>query len=309
MTGAIFMSESVIELDRTGGESLVAINIETCGLGNRVHFTLSAASVAAATNRTLQVYWPTDDLFACPAGRIWKNFPGEMIKAYDLSRSELGGITDWRTLTPESWSTIADQTVFLRGYGGIPQPIGSSHWGELFQELELTSEVRGLVEKTWKVLSRDSGVLGVSMRVNEKSHAKTKTHSPVGWYIAELERFSTTHPTAGIFLSCDEASVTAEMKSRFPNIVTVDHLSAYNSVEGVLKAVADLYILASSTAIISPYWSSFPNMSYQLADQQVPMRNTMRSWPRTKSHGPTIASDPVWPSRDRLPIEGWSPFN
>lgn len=303
------MAAPVGELDHTTSDSIVAVNMNTCGLGNRVHFTLSVASVASATDRNLKVYWPLDNLFACPVENIWTNFPGEAIESKDLPPINPDVLTDWRNLTPESWSTIDDPTVYLRGYGGIPQPAGSRLWGELFRELELTDEVRALVDSAWAGLPHDHGVLGVSMRVNEKSHAKTKEHSPVEWYIAELERFSETHPNAGIFLSCDEESVTEQLKVRFPNVVAIDYPGEYNSVRSITKAVADLYILASSTEIISPYWSSFPNMSYQLAAEQVPMRNSMRSWRGAKNTIPSVASDPVWPSRNRTPVTGWVPFN
>lgn len=303
------MVHPVQELDRTVADSIVAVNMETSGLGNRVHFTLGVASVAAATDRKLQVYWPIDNLFACPVASIWTNFPGEVIEARDLPPISPDVLTDWRTITPESWSTIDDPTVYLRGYGGIPQPVGSRLWGDLFRELELSSEVCELVERAWEQLPRHAGVLGVSMRVNELSHPKTKEHSPVEWYVAELERFSTTHPNAGIFLSCDEASVTERLMAQFPNIVAIDYPGEYNSARSVIKAVADLYILASATEIISPYWSSFPNMSYQLAGEQVPMRSSLRSWAGEKGDGPSIASDPVWPSRDRVPVSDWLPFS
>lgn len=274
-----------------------------------MHFTLSVASVAAATGRNLQVYWPLDKLFECPVERIWTNFPGDAIEAGDLPLIGPDVLTDWRTITPESWSTITDPTVYLRGYGGIPQPAGSHFWGELFRDLELTSEVRGLVEQAWADLPKVAGVLGVSMRVNELSHAKTKEHSPTEWYVAELERFSTTHPNAGIFLSCDEASIAKRMMAQFSNIVAVDYPGEYNSARAVIKAVADLYVLASATEIISPYWSSFPNMAYQLAGEQVPMRSSLRSWAGKKGDGPSVASDPVWPSRTRIPVTDWLTFS
>ena len=303
------MAPPVRELDHSTSDSIVAVNMNRCGLGNRVHFTLSVASVASATDRNLKVYWPLDDLFACPVENIWANFPGEVIEAQDLPPIGPEVLTDWRNLTPESWSTIDESEVYLRGYGGIPQPAGSRLWGELFRELELTAEVRGLVHNAWAELPRDHGVLGVSMRVNERSHAKTKEHSPVEWYVAELERFSETHPNAGIFLSCDEEVVVEQLKVRFPNVVAIDYPGEYNSGRSIIKAVADLYILASSTEIISPYWSSFPNMSYQLAAEHVPMRNSVRSWRGAKSTSPSIASDPAWPSHNRTPVTDWTPFS
>jgi hypothetical protein len=302
------MALPVHELDHPHDDSIVAVNMETSGLGNRVQFTMAVASVAEATGRTLKVYWPLNALFACPADRIWTNFPGEMIAAQELPPLGPEVLTDWRTITPEFWPTVDDPTVYLRGYGGIPQPVGSRLWGEVFRELEATPEVRELVEEAWAALPRDAGVLGVSMRVNEKSHPKTKEHSPVDWYVAELERFSTANPKAGIFLSCDELDVTEQLKAKFPNIVAVDYPSEYNSERGVIKAVADLYILASSTEIIAPYWSSFPTMSYQLAGEQVPMRSSLRSWPAARGADPSIASDPVWPSHRRTPVTDWMPF-
>lgn len=303
------MAIQAAAVDNPHADSIVAVNLETSGLGNRVHFTLSVASVAEATGRTLKVYWPMDALFSCPADRIWTNFPGEMMEAQELPPLGPEDLTDWRAITPEFWSTVGAPVVYLRGYGGIPQPVGSRLWGEVFRELEVTAEVRGLIGQAWSELSRDAGVLGVSMRVHEKSHPKTKEHSPVEWYVAELERFTAMNPNAGVFLSCDEHDVTEELKTEFPNVVAIDYPSEYNSARGVVKAVADLYVLASSTEIIAPYWSSFPNMSYQLADEQVPMRNSQRSWPRLKGDGPSIASDPVWPAQRRTPATDWTPFS
>lgn len=102
------MAYPIRALDNIVDSSIVAVNMKTAGLGNRVHFTLSVASVAAATGRNLQVYWPLDKLFECPVERIWTNFPGDAIEAGDLPLIGPDVLTDWRTITPESWSTITD---------------------------------------------------------------------------------------------------------------------------------------------------------------------------------------------------------
>lgn len=279
--------------------TLIAINRELSGLGNRVKFTLSMAAVAERVEADLDVWWPVDEHFGAEPHDLWENVPGRFISRSEAKAYSPPVLMAAEDLREETWSR--ESSIAVRWFTTVVQPQGSRSWGELLRELVLAEKVRKLVHDTWSQLQVENGVLGVSMRVHEMSHPKTKEHSPAEWYFDEIARVVAEKPDIAIFVSCDVPSVTEEVLSRFSTARAVPIVSDYNSRDSVQKSVADLYLLASCSTILTPYWSSFPELAYELSAGASPQRNSV-SVRRAVSMQETVASDPVNPYHSRLPV-------
>lgn len=297
--------------DSDTAKSLVAINYQASGLGNRMHFTLSAASLANALGRELKVVWPLGPSFACPAGRIWQDMPGEIIPAESLPGSPQSDyLTDWRVVKNDAWLELSEDTIYISGYGGLALPAGSADWGSFLRRISPVSEISERVSTAWRAIPSDNGVLGVSVRASPSSHAVTLEQSPVSWYERRIDEFVAMNPDVNIFLSSDDRSVEQRLSMRYGERLShLDKVGSHNSVLGVQEAVCDLYVLASCSYMLTPYRSSFPNMARKLSADSVPMRN---SHDIINSHGSlalSVARDPLQPSLSRQKIPNWGSWS
>ncbi|WP_426737849.1 hypothetical protein [Plantibacter sp. 2H11-2] len=109
--------------------------------------------------------------------------------------------------------------------------------------------------------------VGVMIRAHEASHPKTKEFSPVSWYERRMRELLEARPSLRFYLSCDVPEVAEALVARFPSGMTQQDKGGYNTTVGTQAAVADVYMLAASSGILRPFWSSFTTMSSELADR------------------------------------------
>ncbi len=73
------------------------------------------------------------------------------------------------------------------------------------------------------------------------------------------------NPDIAFFLSCDDGATQRHLLKTVPNVFVQDKHSRYNSADGVVDAVVDLYLCGLANHIIAPHWSSFPDMAEALS--------------------------------------------
>ncbi|MDD1477214.1 hypothetical protein [Arthrobacter sp. H16F315] len=104
------------------------------------------------------------------------------------------------------------------------------------------------------------------------------------------------HNDIKFFISCDVPEVQAQIHKAFPNSIGQDGKGTYNSSQGVVSGVVDLYLLASSNYMLVPYWSSFPAMAWELAERKVVMEDSRTMWQNVDITDVRLADDPLRPS-------------
>ena len=134
------------------------------------------------------------------------------------------------------------------------------------------------------------------IRAHAVSHQKTKDTSPVSWFVERMAAIRDGAPDTLFYVSCDVPEVQEEICSRFGNCVAQREKGSYNSVAGVKSAVVDLYLLANSSFMLAPHFSSFLHIARHLGRDRVPFETPVtppRAGFREVSLG--MASDPVQP--------------
>lgn len=255
-------------INAPAGATLLATNLSYAGLGNRMRFTLSALSLATSTGRNFCYAWPQTDMFQPPLTDLWQFEHPEIswAEATEAAKSHpyIGKSEDLKTENP-FWH--------LRSGNSLTIPNGAQTWFERLRGLTPSDAIRARIEASFDDL-RGAPYVGVSIRAHEQSHAKTKEASPTSWYLNRMAEIVARFPNMKFFISCDVPEVQAQIIAAYPTSVGLTDKGGYNSAEGVIAGVVDLYLLASSSYMIVPYWSSFPIMAWELTGRRITMETS-----------------------------------
>lgn len=275
-------------------QTLIATNISYAGLGNRMRFTLSALSLAHAHGREYVYAWPQTSDFRPPLTRLWDFGEKEIAveSAAELARRHpymhrVNDLPDNAELLPV-WH--------FRSGDALPIPPGVPLWTDRLRELTPAADIRDRISRLHRDNFSGSPYVGVSIRAHERSHAKTLSESPVEWYLGRMSDMLEVNPDLKFFISCDVPEVQERIIREYPSSVGQVDKGGYNSSEGVVSSVVDLYLLAASNYMLVPYWSSFPHMAWELADRKIAMESSQSGRRNVDPSSIPLALDPLTPS-------------
>lgn len=140
---------------------------------------------------------------------------------------------------------------------------------EELRALRPVPEVERRVRETWSQGLGGVPYIAMMIRAHKASHRITLQRSPLEWYLGRMQDLADRFPGTPFFLSTDSPEAEETVRHRFDGIVVQRDKGDYNSAVGLQAAVADLYLLASASFVLQPYWSSFPAMARALADPRV----------------------------------------
>lgn len=256
----------------TTPRSLVAVNGAWAGLGNRIRFTLSAEAIAAAEARDFAYVWPTSpglfepaftDLWDYRAPRLpW----GSVVPTMTEHRAHLSrkrALTDMRAVS--DWVILGSSV--LHGDGR------EAPWESRLPDLVPVNAIQDQVERTRSRLPER--YIGIQVRASRTSHPATLEASPVSWFLARMGELVRDDPKTHFFLSCDDPATERQIREAIPNVTALPAKGAYNTVDGVRAAVADLYLLAGSMRLLGPYLSSFVELAWILGGKSQVLENSV----------------------------------
>ena len=120
------------------------------------------------------------------------------------------------------------------------------------------------------------------------------------WFVRRMTEIRDGDPAVGFFLSCDVPEVQQEVVARVPETVGLAEKGSYNSRQAVQSAVIDLYLLAASSHLLAPHYSSFPELAHFLAGERFDLETSVtdprHAWERRDQQSSAAARDPLHPS-------------
>ncbi len=271
---------------------VVAYNVRSNGLGNRLRATLGAQNLAAARGRRLAVVWPTGPLFQPRFSDLWE---GSLGVGLPLTVSQvLARAYPYRDEHLRDIDSAAAARVWQIRTGGILElPDDVLSWEDSLRRLRPIDVIADRVRRAHEKFDGQP-YLGVQVRTHAVSHDKTREASPVTWFHGRLDELRRTTPDLRFFFSCDVPEVQDDLLDRYPGSVALSDKGGYNTVPGVQSAVADLYLLASSGYILGPAHSSFVELAVRLGNHTIPFENSLKE-PSLEPGGLTRAEDPLRP--------------
>lgn len=238
---------------------VVSVTAYHLGLGNRLRAVLGARALARLEGRSFSYSWPTGRTFGARLDQLWQ-FPEKRISTarvrllrirYPYRDSSLRWLDD-ETRNARTWLIKTGHALELPG---------SVSWEHELRELEPHRDVADRARSFHDARLAGEPYVGVMIRAHAVSHAKTREHSPLSWYVGRMRAIRRVRPNVPFFVSCDVADVASAITAEFPRSFTLTDKGKYNSAAGLRAAVVDLYLLASSAYLLGPHYSSFPEMA------------------------------------------------
>ncbi|QEE60498.1 hypothetical protein FVA74_02110 [Salinibacterium sp. dk2585] len=274
---------------------IIAYNGYDSGLGNRVRVVLGAQSLASLEGRAFAYVWPTGKLFGPRFSELWDFSAPVVPRAFSRGIAPLFPYVD-ETLEWLDDATRRQPLWQIRTGSPIRLPAEAESWQERFRALRPTAQIADRVERIFDEQLRGRPYIGVMIRAHSVSHAKTLQASPVEWFLARLREIRRSDPDALFFVSCDTPDVQSAVLEAVPGCVAQHDKGPYNSTEGVLSSIVDLYLLAASGYLIGPHFSSFVHLAEHLAGDQLTFETALDG-----CHGPVdyhrvgLVADPLRP--------------
>ena len=106
----------------------------------------------------------------------------------------------------------------------------------------------------------------VGVHIRRTDHRVAIEASPVGAFLAAMDRELTERPDTAFFLATDDEEVKSRLCSRYAGRIVVQPIAENrrDSLAGMESAVVDLWTLAATQKILGSYWSSFTDTAAEL---------------------------------------------
>jgi len=267
--------------------SLVAATRKHHGLGNRVRVVLGARSLARVEGRRFFYVWQTGPQFDAKFSDLWKVSEREIALTTARVLSLRYPFRD-ETLRwlPEARN---ERVLQIRTPHALVLPDGATPWEEELQQLHPVEEISAAVHEFFDAHLAGEPYIGVMVRAHEHSHAATLKESPVEWYLTRMREIREIHPKIRFFVSADTREAELTVVENIPGAVALANKGGYNSRAGLRSSVADLYLLAASSHVLAPHFSSFPELAQKLAGPGLRLETSMTGAPSRLE-----ASDMMW---------------
>lgn len=246
--------------------AVVAYNGADAGLGNRMRVTLGASRYATHRDLPFFYVWPSGPKFEPLLTDLWEWRSGMRVPR-GLSRAA-AKLTDY--VGSDLRELNSRRVIQIRTGNELTLPCEAGDWRDDLRALVPVSEIADVVTRLHQGELGDQPYVGIQLRVHDVSHTKTKNSSPIEWFTDRMRRILTERPGTRFYVSCDKLDVKQRVLREFPTASAHVIPAAYNSTAAVRAAIVDLYLLASSSYMLGPHFSSFIEMAQFLADMKVP---------------------------------------
>lgn len=267
------------------GRLLIACVRPYHGLGNRMRVVLGGQSLAEVTDRQFAYCWPTGRGFGARLDDLWRTELREVAAPVSRALALRYPYRDERA----SWRAAAEgQRVWqLRTSQPIELPPTAKPWTQRLRELAPTEPVAQRIAEFFAAHLAGRHYVGVMIRAHAVSHAQSREYSPVEWFVERMRDIRRAAPDTAFFLSCDVPEVQERVAADLGDTYFQSDKGAYNSRTALIAAVVDLYLLAASSHVLAPHYSSFPELAIHLAAEGIALETS-----RT-------AADQAWENRPR----------
>lgn len=215
------------------------------GLCSRLRAVVSAIGFCATTNRDLVIHWiPKEHRLIEQKGMFEATF-SDIWKLPDIAIET----SAWEKF-PKTALEI-DEKGDLSIYSCHPEDFQPQFFdkplGHYANQLVPSAETQERIDS----VTIPQECIGVNIRfITAQPEAE-----PVEWYLERLQL-----DDEPLFLSADHQNVESQIIAAFPDTIVQDKSYVYNR-DGIIRSVADLYLLAQCSRIIGSFRSSYSQMA------------------------------------------------
>lgn len=235
---------------------------------------LGGQALAEFEGRAFAYVWPTGRSFGARLDQLWEyherrwpaGFSRALTPIYPYRDASLDWIDDaarqarvWQVRTPHA----------------LALPNGAIAWQAALRALQPVEGIRNRILDLSREPSLTQPYLGVMIRAHSVAHDATLRSSPVEWYLDRIEEIRAARPELGLYAAADTDAAFARVADRFPGCAGQTDKGAYNSRSALQASIVDLYLLAASSHILGPHYSSFPELARHLSGSAVALETSL----------------------------------
>lgn len=276
--------------------SLVAVTGIRHGLGNRVRVVLGSRSLAQLEDRAFFHTWHTGAEFGARFDELWQVDPRVISRNTARLLSVRYPFRD-QTLEWLDESAKLQRVLQIRTPHALHLPAAAEPWEAQLQALRPVDEVGDRVLDFFASRLAGAPYVGVMVRTHPNSHDATLRESPLDWYLGRMRDIRADRPDVQFFVSADTPEAQELIGTAIPGTHALTDKGGYNTRQALQSSVSDLYLLAGSTHVLGPHFSSFPELAQKLAGPGLALE-TSHSAPETKwgaSEALHVVDDPLSP--------------
>lgn len=278
------------------GPSILSVTGRYHGLGNRLRAVLGAYSLAQYDNRRFAYTWPVGKEFGSHFHDLWEF---DALAAPTALPSLLRPLYPWRDHTLQ-WrqASAGRQRIWqIRTAHALRLPSGCTPWAEQLRSLQPVAGIRSDIAKFYNQHFVGKPYIGIMIRTNPIAHAETLRHSPLEWFLTRMTQIRDLHPKIPFYISADTSEAFRTVNNKFDGCFGLEEKGPYNSAPALAGSVLDLYMLAGSSHLIGPYYSSFPELAQSLAGPDLVLETSMTPQNTMLRRGTQLTSpvDPLKP--------------
>lgn len=110
----------------------------------------------------------------------------------------------------------------------------------------------------------------VALHIRRTDNKWAIEHSPLELFEAKIEEELERNGDTLFYLATDDNSVKELLTNKYPGKIITNHRKAdRTTVEGIIDAVAEMYIMSGCRRIYGSYWSSYSQMSALIGNRQL----------------------------------------
>jgi hypothetical protein len=244
--------------------SLVAVTGIYHGLGNRVRVVLGSRSLAGLENRAFFHTWHTGPEFGARFDELWRIedrvIPRNIARVLSVRYPFRDQTLEWLDDTART-----QRVLQIRTPHALHLPPSAEPWEEQLQALDPVDAIGDRVREFFSSRLAGAPYVGVMVRNHPNSHEATLRESPLEWYLGRMRAIRAERPDIQFFVSADTPHAQDVITAEIPGSHGLADKGGYNTREALQSSVGDLYLLAGSTHILGPHFSSFPELAQKLA--------------------------------------------
>ena len=261
------------------------------GLANRIRAIASGVALARKTGRDPIVVWHRDSGLNAPFEAIFKtdSLPFQLRETGALSYGLVYDIPRKRNLYLSALAPFFDRRLRIfqdanKGFDSeesrIESIVASSGRDIIIQSgFEFYKIDRALLNSIFhisdRVKRRMDEILGgeapeAALQIRRTDNAKSISFSPLSSFDSIARRLVDSDPGIRIFLATDDGATKDFFRRTYPaNVVLNPAEASRSTVEGIVDAAAELYIMAECRDIYGSYWSSYSEIAAMIGGSRL----------------------------------------
>lgn len=239
------------------------------GLCNRLRAIDSAIALAKDLDQELRILWTRHKDIYARFFELFDPIESERVKLFELNPQSVHPLSTLKldkAIKPSDFSRLLSSKYDFRDlakYKNICITSFSRFYRnpQMYSDIHPNEHIRQLIDAETAVFAKNT----IGVHIRRTDNARSMAESPVEAFCRAIDKLLQEDSSMKFYLASDCLEVKKKMVRNFgDNIITNLSISERTNLEGIVRAVIELYALSETQLILGSYWSSFSTTAANL---------------------------------------------